>query len=152
MLSCRVSAARRAGRKDGKEGKRNDRSTNRRTRGISPRTIVCLLPATRGIDPVCRAALVFGAQTFAKTCPACSWRPIIVDSKDIIRKRDRQGQRDEGGGDGTKEGRKGRPAVPGDLVQRKGGRKGAQRAGGGGPWPSNEVKIARNFFPVGYLI
>lgn len=127
MLSClRGAASRKEGRK---EGKRNDQSTNRRTRGISPRTIVCLLPAMRGIDPVCRAALVFGAQTFARTCPACSRRPIIVDSKDIIRKRDRQGQGDEGGGDATEEEREGRPAVPGDLMQRRRAKGGeAQRA------------------------
>lgn len=48
-------------------------------------------PATNGIDPICHVALVFGAQTFAKTCPACLRRPIIVDSKDIIRKRDTEG-------------------------------------------------------------
>ena len=57
-------------------------------------------PTTNGIDPVCHVALVFGAQTFAKTCPACLRRPIIVDSKDIIRKRDtereREREREEG--------------------------------------------------------
>lgn len=42
-------------------------------------TLVLILFATH-------VTLVFRVQTFAKTCPACLWDSIIVDSKDIIRR------------------------------------------------------------------
>ena len=70
---------RKEGRKEGYDQAANQKDTRRITFFHHPPT---------GIDPVCHVALVFGAQTFAKTCPACLRRPIIVDSKDIIRKRD----------------------------------------------------------------
>ena len=42
-------------------------------------TLVLILFATH-------VTLVFRVQTFAKTCPACLWDSIIVDSKEIIRR------------------------------------------------------------------
>jgi len=80
---------RRAGRKNGRKAHKTTERPTKGQRDITGRTVVCLLPATRGIDPVCHAALVFGAQTFVKTCPACPRRPIIVDSKDNSKERQR---------------------------------------------------------------
>lgn len=114
------------GRAEGKHTKRPGGQP--KDSGISQTgLVVCLLPTTRGIDPVCHAALVFGAQTFVKTCPACPRRPIIVDSKDIIRKRDREGW-EEGGRGGTRWKRdgKGAPWSPRDLMH--------YRARGGKTW------------------
>jgi len=80
-----AARGRRGARKPGREERPGGQAKDTRL------PAACLLAAKRvGIDPVCRAALVFGAQTFARTCPACSRRPIIVDSKDIIRKRERE--------------------------------------------------------------
>lgn len=151
---------------EGKERRREGRKEGRKETARQPtkrirRDMISLAgffqPATNGIDPICHVALVFGAQTFSKTCPACLRRPIIVDSKDIIRKRDTEGTAREYG---WTEGEQARTEtrgthhwIPGDLPRRE--TKRAYRKWGGGrkqtklqrPWPSNEVKIACNSLP-----
>lgn len=113
-----TSVGRQEGRKEGWKESETSRRPTKRTHEISSRTLVCLLPMARGIDPVCHPGFSIRRANFRENVSRMLARcPIIVDSKDIIRKRDRASERERVRNEkGISEERIGEGAILGDLV------------------------------------